>query len=245
MEKYTLKINSSKGILSVSWSDVAKLAEYASLQSGLYGGMSDTITRSLFDKHFVDWTQRQWNHREQLGAVDLPDNAVIIDVGSGIAVQDLLLYSYLSSSKIYLLDKEECNFQNGIYFSEDYPFYNSWTPVIDAIETSNFDKSRFEFLNSNSPWPEADCITSYYSWCFHYPKETYWDKCLSSLKKGGKLVLDIRLIHNRNIVEEISEELRSHPTVFEYVKTIPKWIDDYQGPDPNVLGHRCVWIKNS
>ena len=243
MESYTLNINSSRGVLTVKWQDVDTLANYATLQSGLYGGKSDTISKAVFDQNFVDWTQRQWAHREKMGAVDLPDNAVVLDVGSGIAVQDLLLYSFLPESKLYLLDKEQTDFKSGVYYSEQYPFYNTWKPVNDAIETSGFDSSRFIFLSPTDQWPETDCVTSYYSWCFHYPKETYWQQCLNSLKIGGKLVLDIRKLKDRDVVEEISDEFGSKPEMFVYPNHLPKWVDDYRYADPEVLGYRCVWVR--
>jgi hypothetical protein len=242
--QYQLIVNSDRGPLKIKWNDLNALAEYATLQSGLFGGAAEVITKELFFSKFPDWSQRQWDHRHSLGATNLPDNSVIIDVGSGIAVQDLLLHIYLPNSTVYLLDKNQSEFKQGIYYSENYPFYNSWGPVLDAINSSEFDKDRFQFLDPTDAWPEADCITSYYSWCFHYPKETYWNKCLESLKLGGKLVLDVRLIHDRDIVAEISDEFGSMPSVFEYINTIPKWIDNYQGPDPTILGHRCVWTRN-
>lgn len=241
---YTLEITTDKGPISVKWKNVEELAKYATLQSGLFGGVSDKLTKQTFFDHFQNWSQREWDRRFKMQSFNLADSPTIIDIGSGVAVIDLLLYSYLPNSKFYLIDKDAVEFVRDIYYSKDYPFYNQWGPVIDAIESSGFDSSRFAMQGPEDPWPEADCITSYYSWCFHYPKEVYWQKTLDSLKVGGKLILDVRYLKDKNTVEEISNEFKCDPIIFEYANTIPKWIDDFKDSDPGVLGHRCVWTRN-
>lgn len=243
-DHYTLTVETDKGPISVKWKNVEELAKYATLQSGIFGGVSDRLTKQTFFDHFKSWSQREWDRRVKMQSFELTPSPTIIDVGSGIAVIDLLLYSYIPNSKFYLIDKDTVEFEKNIYFSDNYPFYNQWAPVHDAIESSNFDSNRFVIQGPDDDWPESDCITSYYSWCFHYPKETYWNKTLNSLKVGGKLILDVRYTKDRNVVEEISESFKCKPIIFEYANTIPKWIDDYQNGDPGVLGHRCVWTRN-
>jgi hypothetical protein len=243
-DHYTLTIDTDKGPVSVKWKNVEELAKYATLQSGIFGGVSDRLTKQTFFNYFQNWSQREWDRRFKMQCFQLNDNPTIIDVGSGIAVVDLLLYRYLPTSKFYLVDKDAVEFERNIFFSENYPFYNQWAPVRDAIDASEFDASRFVMQGPDAVWPESDCITSYYSWCFHYPKETYWQKTLDSLKIGGKLILDIRYLKNKDVVGEISEEFKCDPIVFEYANTIPKWIDDFKDADPSILGHRCVWTRN-
>lgn len=243
-DHYTLTVDTDKGPISVKWRNVEELAKYATLQSGIFGGVSDRLTKRTFFDHFRSWSQKEWDRRVKMQTFDLAPNPTIIDVGSGIAVIDLLLYSYIPNSKFYLVDKDTVEFEKNIYFSENYPFYNQWGPVHDAVESSAFDSTRFTTQGPEDDWPESDCITSYYSWCFHYPKETYWIKTLNSLKVGGKLILDVRYTKDRNVVEEISESFKCKPIIFEYANTIPKWIDDYQHGDSGVLGHRCVWTRN-
>lgn len=246
---YTLTINSNRGELSVSWNDVDNLAYYANFQSGFYLQKTQSFEKELLHEHFQKWNQMFWDQRQQQGMFDYSDGDKILDIGSGISVVDLLLYSYIPNSTFYLLDNQgwdEKFAEPGIpsvSYSEKYPFYHSWDPVSDAIKTSKFDPDRFIFLNSDSKFPEdLDVVTSYLSWCFHYPKEVYWDKVIDSLKIGGKLIVDIRPLHNKDIMGEISESFKSNPITFTFPK-VEKYVDDFDGPDPTVTGYRCMWIR--
>ena len=246
---YTLEINSNKGNLNVTWKDLDTLAKYANAQSGFYLVNSRSLDSSLFLEHFQRWNQMFWNQRQSQGMFDFPDDATIIDIGSGMSVVDLLLYSYIPNSKFYLIDNEgwDENFVNPeiprVCFSEKYPIYNSWEPVHDAITASNFDKDRFIFQNTSEPFPEnVDVIMSYLSWCFHYPKNTYWDRSIHSLKKGGKLILDVRPLKDQDVIGEISEELKSNPVKFAF-PILPEFVDNYPVADPNASGYRCMWEK--
>lgn len=245
---YTLTINSNKGPLSVSWKDVETLALYASTQAGFY--LQDSKDHlELHHTHFRLWNQRFWDQRYNQGVFDINQNAKIVDIGAGVAVVDLLLYSYVPNSQFYLIDENTWsitpdNTPPYVSFSKTYPVYNSWSPVIDAIESSGFDSSRFTMLSPADKFPtDVDIVTSYLSWCFHYPKETYWDKVMGSLKVGGKLVLDVRPLHDRDVIGEISEELKATPIKFPFPK-LPSYADTFLNVDPNITGYRCLWTKN-
>jgi hypothetical protein len=245
---FKLSVLSDKGTLSVKWSDTKNLAKYASIQSGRYLKNNTNII-DLHRQYFEDWNQMFWTQRQNMGAFNLPNGATILDIGAGASVVDLLLYSYIPDSKFYLLDKDEWGIKfldnnlPTVCFSESYPFYNSWDVVKDAIITSGFDSSRFEFLNPCSSFPEqVDAVTSYFSWCFHYPKELYWNKVMQSLKYGGKLILDVRLLADKNVIEEISEQLGSNPVTIPFPK-LPNYVDSYPTVVEGISGYRCMWEK--
>ena len=159
------------------------------------------------------------------------------------------MYSYIPNSTFYLLDDTgewpaELH-PASIAFSENHPFYHSWDVVKDAINTSDFDKNRFHFLNPESIFPEdADLIMSSASWCWHYSKDQYWDRVMKSLKVGGKLLLDIRILPDRDIINEISEDLKGHPTIMPF-PVLPTYLDNTPESDTDVLGYRCLWTRNS
>jgi SAM-dependent methyltransferase len=249
MKNFELEIKSNKGPLKIQWSDVADLAKYASIQSGRYLENNNDLL-NLHKTHFLNWNQTFWDQRQNIGTFDLPNNARILDIGAGASVVDLLLYSYIPNSKFYLVDKEEWaikfldNSSPEICFSKNYPFYNSWKSVKDAISTSNFDMDRFVFLTPDSEFPkDVDTVTSYFSYCFHYPKEVYWEKILGSLKKGGKLVLDVRLLKSKDIIGEISEEMKCDPVKF-VLPELPKYTDNYELAESGIIGYRCMWNRN-
>ncbi len=247
---YNLLINSDKGDLTVNWSNIDQLARYANLQSGFYLVNNPSLSKDLFLQHFSNWNQMFWNQRQNQGMFNLPDHAKIIDIGSGVAVVDLLLYSYIPNSTFYLVDQERESIDNlgtslpHTPYTIEYPTYNSWAPIIDAIETSNFDKDRFHFLTPSDSFPEeVDAVTSYFSWCFHYPKEVYWEKTINSLKTGGKLILDVRPLHDKDVIGEISEQLKCKPVTFAF-PVLEKYVDTFEPADKNASGYRCMWTKN-
>lgn len=250
-----LNIQTKKGIFSIKWSNVDKLIFYAAQQAGCYLDRIDQIDWNsnqrfsfLHKKHFHSWNQTLWSQREEMGVFDLPENSKIMDIGCGVSITDLLLYSYLPKSKFYLVDN------NGdwptdlsptaVSYSVDHPFYNSWDIVEDSIVTSGFNRQRFEILDPQDQFPkDLDLIMSSFSWCFHYPKETYWNKVLKSLKTGGKLFLDVRLLADRDIINEISQELNSDPIKVK-MRDLPDYLDHRPLPGEDVVGYRCLWIKN-
>jgi hypothetical protein len=251
-----LKVESKKGQLVVNWSNKQDLVHYAAMQAGLYFADLSNINWnsadrfiSIHDSNFHRWNQERWTERENLSVFDLPNNSKIVDIGCGVAISDLLLYSYIPGSTFYLVDKEGewPNMLNpaDVSFTETHPHYTSWNPIHDAIETSNFDKNRFNILSPTDKFPEdTDLIMSSFSYCFHYPKEIYWKKIQNSLKIGGKLFLDVRLLDDRDSIEEISEEFKSKPKLVP-IPVLPEYLDKTPVVDPNITGYRCLWVRNS
>jgi len=238
---YNLQVDTDKGPISLWWDDVETLAKYTTLQSGLFG-VDRPFSKQVFFEIFPKFYQSMWNITHRLGGFDLPDNPTIIDIGSGVGIIDLLLAEYLPTAKIFLLDKEELNNQPGVYYTENYFYYNSWAPTLDCIARTPKLNNKINIISPEDQWPESvDCVTSYFSWCMHYPKETYWDKVVSVLKPGGKLILDVRKLKDRDTVEEISDQLKCVPKKHEFRNTIVQWIDNNED---DVLGYRCVWTKN-
>lgn len=241
---YELKVDTDRGPLVVKWTDANTLALWSNIQAGLY--LQKTNSLRIFYEYFPRWYQMFWDARFKQGAFDLADDAVILDIGSGVAVVDLLLASYLPKSKFYLLDKEGFEFYPGIYYDVNYPKYNSWSPVIDAIQTTNLDPARFNMIGpTNKISEQVDCITSYFSYCWHYPKDVYWDLVMNSLKIGGKLILDVRLLADRDVVAEITEDMKSEPTIHWFDNKLPSHVDNMPAPKEGMpVGGRFVWTRN-
>lgn len=239
---YNLSVNTCDDeVLTLSWADVETLSFYSTIQSGQFGKQNLPFSKQVFFEHFPTFYKGMWAINEKLNVYNIPKNSTVIDIGSGVSVLDLLLLKKFPQAKVFLIDKEELDLKENINYSNNYFFYNTWAPVIDCLENSDISKDSVTFLDPNDNWPDqADLITSYFSWCMHYPKETYWDKVLKTLKPGGKLVVDIRNLKDRDIVEEISDELGVKPMTFKFQNSVPKWIDKHED---SVLGWRCSWTK--
>jgi SAM-dependent methyltransferase len=241
--KYELRVNTDRGPLSVKWNDADTLARWSNIQAGLY--LQNTNSLQTFYEYFPRWYQMFWDARYKQGLFNIPDNSVILDIGSGVAVIDLLLASYLPESKFYLLDKEGFEFYPGVYYDANYPTYNNWGPVNDAIGATGLDPNRFTMMHPTDQWPEqVDVITSYLSYCWHYPKDTYWHKILEVLKPGGKLILDVRTLSDRDIVAEITEDMKSEPVAHWFDVKLPAHIDNMPPPaEGTPVGGRLIWTR--
>lgn len=240
-DTYHLAVDANGIDLNLHWSNVEELSYYSTLQSGQFGRPERKFSKQTFFEEFPVFYNKMWKLNHHLGVYDIPADAKVLDIGSGVAVIDLLLAAQFPNSKIYLLDKEEMNLEKDVYYSDNYFFYHSWKPVIDCINTTKLKVDSINILNISDNWPDnLDMITSYFSWCMHYPKETYWSKVIDHLSPTGKLVVDVRNLNDRDTVNEITEELKVYPKKFALKNTVPKWIDDY-GTD--ILGWRCVWQR--
>jgi hypothetical protein len=190
----------------------------------------------------------------------LPPNPKILDIGAGNSIIDLFAAQYITDSTFYLVDRNEFNISNFQWFSENSQFYNDWSIVNDAIETSGLDKDRFNMLDPVDSWPaELDLITSFASWCNQYPfieQYGYWEKVKQSLKVGGILCLDISnhaLVNDPNMINTINEVLGTPVQVVEYFPPTDVsdsyWRRDKNDtflPGPNGSAGRYVkWIRRS
>jgi SAM-dependent methyltransferase len=203
---------------------------------------TDDIDQNIFLLYNNYWrvaSERKWYD-------NLPKNPKVLDIGSGIGFLDFLAYQYLDNTgKFFLLDaNKRTRFIGKDTYSVDptkHGFYNSWAVSKDIINSTELDPNDFVFLDIDDSWPEIkfDLITSFSSWCWHYPLTTYWGEVKQHLKIGGKLILTISSFDEEesNVIETISKEFNSTP-----VK-----VEDYSntGTETDTInrGFRCCWIR--
>jgi SAM-dependent methyltransferase len=235
---------------SVSWSDTARLWQYLKMQRAVIDTTSANSSRldgvgielsGLLSDNVQAFYSHQWDKLCEIGVYDgLPENPRVLDVGSGVGFIDVAAYQYLGgAAKFFLLDRDSLQSPDSDY-SEDYTFYHSWATTRDVLASSGIAyPGAFVLLDQGQTrlWPgDLDLITSYASWCWHYPLSTYWTQALASLKIGGRLVLEISTEPVRpvgaetteQVIDRISDDLGSRPVI-----RFPM--------SPN--GLRCVWIR--
>jgi hypothetical protein len=67
---------------------------------------------------------------------------------------------------------------------------------------------------------------------------------MSCLKKGGRLIMDIRSLPDRDIINEISEDMKSQPDLYPFQIKLPAHIDNMPSPDPSKpVGYRATWVR--
>lgn len=228
--------------LKVSWSQVEEFKKYARRQLGQYyfpEGISDEeFFRNYEEKVLKNWKRLAFN-------LDLFNLEKVVNVGCGIATIDLLVSQYNPNTSFYLVDKNEYQEPTGRYFEEVHSGYNSWSVVEDAISTTGLDRNRFNFLSPDDAWPEqVDLVMSTYSWCWHYPKETYWKKTIASLKPGGKLAVDVLFRPNERVVRDITEEFDSSPIFLPTRMPNSFFKDQFVLDKDGNCGGFYIWTKN-
>ena len=82
----------------------------------------------------------------------------------------------------------------------------------------------------------------------HFPKQIYWDRVLSSLKIGGRLVLDINIGWEEEYLDEISEALNCRHTIITSFPNKPIHNGHLPANQPNrdklnIAGYRCSWTR--
>ena len=108
----------------------------------------------------------------------------------------------MKTAKFYLLDGDKLhppkNKEIKIY-DNNFITFNTWEPVLDAINTNDFDINDFTFWSPNTEWNgkeyipskksdaqfenvQVDMVISKSSCGLHYPIDVYWEKILKILK---------------------------------------------------------------
>jgi len=239
MYNITLPISNKK----IYWQDYEKLSLIAKLQTGpQHWREINTVELSLKKIENLAW----WNWERTSKYLNVQELKKVIDVGSGIATFDLTLHHLNKDIEFFLVDKTTVDIpKQPPYYSQEYFSYNLWEVFNESLNSPDVDKNKFNLLSPDDEWPsDVDLVISMFSWCWHYPKEYYWDKLLKSLKVGGVLILDVLNIKDRNIVEEISDELGSSPQYdLKYPPIDHPYINQFNLIDGSHGGYYS-WIRN-
>lgn len=192
--------------LSLDWTNTENLKKWISHQRTRSKWLIDA-SDVIFFAEYQSWLQNYWSITENMLSNTLNNDANIIDIGSGIAIIDLFLSLKLTQSKFTLIDRDAYSPVKGQLFGPTHPFYNSWDPVLDAIESNQLDPKRFNMISPDNPWPcNVDLISSHFSWCWHYDVHTYLEQVYHSLKDQGALLITFRLTNNENIVDLLNDK---------------------------------------
>jgi SAM-dependent methyltransferase len=208
----SIKIYNNTNLVTLQWNNFHELRTWSSLQLGRYY-FHDMLSDIEFVVKLTERTQYNWNRISS--KFNLTNMLKIVDVGCGVAFFDLIASQINQQATFFLVDKSENTLiKGGPDYQQIHGHYNNWDVVYDCINSSGLDKDRFVTIDPSDPWPsDIDLVLSTYSWCWHYPKETYWDKVIKNLKIGGILAVDIRNLPDRNVIQEISEEFGNNPII--------------------------------
>ena len=153
----------------------------------------------------------------------LPEQpTALLDIGAGLAGVDILMSRHFDHAvDVHLLDKTAVEDRIYYSFTERGAYYNSQTLTREVLEHNGVPRERIFTHEAEEPYDcfepnHYDVITSFISWGFHYPLETYLAKVTQSLKPDGVLIIDIRKgTDGLAILEAAFGEVR---VIFEGVK---------------------------
>ena len=240
MTYFDIRMSTEKGPIIVAWNNSVHLKYFSRKQNPVKFKLTNFDNDIEFQTK-LQWWSTEWNMFKKNEYFTLPNNSVVVDIGSGIGILPLLTYQYLKlenkKSTFYLIDRQQ-NSDITLDFTEGnvYGFFNHWEPLTNAISSNDMDKDCFKILDPVDIFPDqSDLILSRRSWCYHYPYSFYRDKMLSSLKVGGKLGLDV---YNDSMqLEEISKDMNSDPIYridWTAVSTVTKQVRKIS---------TCLWIR--
>ena len=127
----------------------------------------------------------------------------VLDIGAGFCGYNILLAKKHAGMKLTVLDAshEDKDFKLGYQARGEQ--YNDFGMLEIVFEQTNIHQDRYELVDfrtidvlewASSRLGQYDVIQSLYSWCFHYPYETYRHAVQKLLKPGGIIVVDCRKI---------------------------------------------------
>ena len=235
---YNIQIETiHKGTIELSFTNFSKFVWTAGHQIGLLRGYIDDVGEycATISKDY----SKRFQEKEALGAFDnLSSNSTIIDIGSGVGIFDIALSKYIQGGNFVLLDKDEINHDHTVaHWSDGHGWYNDWSVFYDLAKHSNVDTDCFTLVTPEDDWPEADLILSNYSYLWHYPLDTYWDKIQ---QQDASLCFDI-LNRPEDNVTRISKYLNKECVCIPKPPVVFHWfIDDLQLEDGSP-GKVCYW----
>lgn len=150
----------------------------------------------------------------------------ILDIGSGVAAIDVLLYKHYEKDQplIYLLDKTEMPSKVYYSFKPQGCYYNSLSLSKKLLEANNIptkniflEEADGKNIHFNTKF---DLVVSFISWGFHYPVSTYLNQVYDKLSPGGVMIIDVRKVNGSNGFAEIKNKFGNIEIISESTKNI-------------------------
>ena len=115
----------------------------------------------------------------------------VLDIGSGLAGIDVLLWRHYRGVELHLLDKAGVSPEINAGFNaraEDFAHYNDFGLARELLSANGVEANVICHDIRHDPFPEDrfDVVVSLLSWGFHYPIATYTPRC------RGVMVVDVR-----------------------------------------------------
>lgn len=264
---YKIDLDIFKQQITLNFSNIDLIKKFSIFQIGEHNFLDIKNHEEFLDRLriFAQYNFKRtaqfigWNHK-----IDK-----VIDIGCGIGSFDFILYKLIEQTttrtelpRFYLVDRSEKSLGHMQPYSKtelQHGFYNSWDCSEDIINSSNISKDNFKFLDPMDLWPtDVDLVVSQYSWLWHYPSQMYLHRAYESLKPGGKLIVDILYLEEKDQIEEVSTVFKSSPVNYVEIPSSNDSMDYTTGMHPiwkkpmnelyhtinSKIGRTCCWVKS-
>ena len=239
---YKLKIETiKKGTIELGFTDLHRVAHVLGIQTGVFFGYVNADDLDQFLNVVSSNLTKRFQEREKLGVLDdLNKDSLIIDIGAGTGWFDIAMSKYIDGGKFIMIDKQEWTTgYAATQWDPTYHFYNDWAVFEDLVENSDVDRSCFIQTTPEDEWPEnPDLIFSGFSYLWHYPKETYWDRIS---KTNANLNFDV--LNKESSMQQINDDLGIECTYIAKPKILWHWWWDTLELDENGSPGKCCYWK--
>lgn len=232
------------------------------IQNGMVGLSPDIYLKELSDRYSSKLkdllTPKVLEYFKNFA--DQNKQIVVLDVGCGNSIFDIILYKFFQSKNInnarfMLVDGNEVNDNSNTMYSLDHAPYNNWDQVYRCINLNGCTQSHFINVDYKQPvWSQipVNLVISCASWGWHYPLSKYVDKVNDMLANNGLLFLH-PIIDIDNPLELLNSKFKtiirmSYKDHFvtkghngyehHYWENIPGWHKD-------LLIHTGIWQKTN
>ena len=126
----------------------------------------------------------------------------ILDIGCGLALTDLCLYTVMKKKpQLYLLDGSFQSNDNFVHvasgaYEENYQMTFNIKATRDFLIMNGVNQDHINFIAPSSKslnhLRDINLVISITSWGWHYPFDVYWEGVKSCIADNGKIFLDLR-----------------------------------------------------
>lgn len=211
--------------IQLSWTNLRLLGNNLLGQLSNLGQESEYIPDQLNNSlsGLVYSIEEEYNKiLSKLENIEFTENPVIVDIGAGSGIVDLVLSKYFEGkATFYLVDGNDDlstieRDQNKMIHSAEFKTSNNWRCIKDGMISSKVDQSKFHYLSPSDDWSgiEADLVMSIGSCGLHYPVEQYWERIKGAVQPNGYLCF-FPLLHlnTTNLMREYYGPALLHNTI--------------------------------
>lgn len=240
---YKLTIETlKKGNIEIGFTDLHQVAHVLGIQTGVFFGYINVDDLDQFLSVINSNLTKRFQERERLGVFDnLTKDSVIIDIGAGTGWFAIAMNKYIGGGTFIMVDKQEWSTgYAATQWDKTYHFYNDWTVFDDLVDNSDVDRNDFVQVTPEDDWPKnVDLVFSGFSYLWHYPKETYWDKIS---KTTASLSVDV--LNKENSMQQINDDFGFECKYIAKPEILWHWWWDTLELDENRSpGKCCYWRR--